>query len=144
MKVSVIIATYNHPEWLETVLWGYECQTHKDFELVIADDGSGEPTQKLIERLQRESPLEIVHVWHEDKGYQKCQILNKSILASNTEYLVFTDGDCVPRKDFLEQHVSRIEKGYFQSGGAVRLPMDTSKIINRENIISGDAFDLLW
>jgi glycosyltransferase involved in cell wall biosynthesis len=144
MKVSVIISTYNSPAWLEKVLWGYECQTYKNLEIVIADDGSGEPTRHLIERFSKSSNLEIIHVWHEDKGYQKCQILNKSILAAKTDYLIFTDGDCVPRNDFVEQHVKKAEKGFFLSGGAVRLPMDTSKIIQQENIISGDAFKLSW
>jgi glycosyltransferase involved in cell wall biosynthesis len=144
MKVSVIISTYNSPEWLEKVLWGYECQTYKNFEVLIADDGSGEPTKKLIERFITDSPLEIMHVWHEDNGYQKCQILNKAILASNTEYLIFTDGDCIPRADFVSQHVKQVERGYFLSGGAVRLPMHTSKMITREDIVNGKAFDLSW
>jgi len=144
MKVSVIISTYNSPEWLEKVLWGYECQTYKNFEIIIADDGSGESTKKLIERFVADSALEIVHVWHEDKGYQKCQILNKAIIASRTEYLIFTDGDCIPRCDFVSQHVKQIEKGFFLSGGAVRLPMSTSKMITREDIVSGKAFNLGW
>ncbi len=40
MKMSVILSTYNAPQWLEKVIWGYAVQTHQDFELVIADDGS--------------------------------------------------------------------------------------------------------
>lgn len=40
MKLSVIITTYNSPVWLQKVLWGYEVQTFRDFEVVIADDGS--------------------------------------------------------------------------------------------------------
>lgn len=144
MKVSVIISTYNKPAWLEKVLWGYECQNYKDFEIVIADDGSGEPTKKLIDRFKQESGLDIIHVWHEDNGYQKCQILNKAILASTTEYLIFTDGDCIPRCDFVFQHVKNIGKGYFLSGGAIRLPLHTSEIISREDVVKGNAFRLDW
>src|SRR5690242_7243799 len=117
MKVSVIISTYNAPEWLETVLWGYECQTNKNFEVVIADDGSGESTRQLIERMQKESSLSIIHVWHEDRGFQKSQILNKAIKASTTDYLIFSDGDCIPRKDFVEVHINHLKDGYFLSGG---------------------------
>ena len=64
MKVTVIISTYNNPTWLEKVLWGYECQSYKNFELIIADDGSGEPTKQLIDRFKKESSLEIIHVWY--------------------------------------------------------------------------------
>lgn len=144
MRISVIISTYNHPEWLEKVLWGYECQTYKNFEVVIADDGSGEPTLTLVDRFKTTSKLIINHVWHEDVGYQKCQILNKSIMASATDYLLFTDGDCIPRKDFVEQHVIHAEKGYFLSGGAIRLPMSTSKLITREDIETQRAFNRKW
>jgi len=144
IRISVIISTYNSPLWLEKVLWGFECQTYKDFEVIIADDGSGETTEKLISQFKNSKTMDIIHVWHEDNGFQKCQILNKALLVANSAYLIFTDGDCIPRKDFIEQHISRAQKGFFLSGGAVRLPMETSKLIKRENIISGDAFNLSW
>ena len=144
MTVSVIISTYNKPAWLQKVIWGYECQTHKDFELIIADDGSGQPTKELVEKFQTESNLKIKHVWHPDNGFQKSAILNKAILASSTEYLIFSDGDCIPRKDFVETHVKHSEKGYFLSGGYFMLPIETSKIISRENIVNGNAFDVDW
>lgn len=144
MKISVIISTYNSPAWLEKVLWGYECQTYKDFEIVIADDGSGDSTRQLIERFQKESALKIVHVWHEDRGFQKSEILNKATIAASGDYLVYSDGDCIPRKDFLEVHASHAAPGYFLSGGYFMLPMDTSKAITREDIVSGNAFDTQW
>ncbi len=104
MRISVIISTYNHPQWLENVVWGYAVQTHRDFELVIADDGSTDETRLTIQRLRRETGLEIRHVWQEDRGFRKCSIMNRAILEATTEYLVFTDGDCIPRSDFLAQH----------------------------------------
>jgi glycosyltransferase involved in cell wall biosynthesis len=144
MKVTVIISTYNSPEWLEKVVWGYECQSYKNFELVIADDGSGEPTKQLVDKLKRESGIEIIHVWHPDDGFQKSAILNKAILASTTEYLIFSDGDCIPRKDFVETHKNNAAKGYFLSGGYFMLPMETSKIIAKNNIVDGSAFNVDW
>jgi glycosyltransferase involved in cell wall biosynthesis len=41
--ISVILSTYNAPKWLEKSLWGYAMQSDRDFEVVIADDGSGTP-----------------------------------------------------------------------------------------------------
>ncbi len=144
MKVSVIISTYNHPEWLEKALWGYECQTYKDFEVIIADDGSGESTQKLIDLFKKNSPLEIVHVWHEDRGFQKSQILNKAVVASTTDYLIFSDGDCIPRRDFVETHVKHAKIGHFLSGGYFMLPMSISKTITREDVTSRNVFSTRW
>jgi glycosyltransferase involved in cell wall biosynthesis len=144
MRVSVVISTYNSPKWLEKVLWGYECQTHKDFEIVIADDGSGDETRDIIQTFKTRSTLEIVHVWHEDRGFQKSEILNKAIQASTTEYLIFSDGDCVPRKDFVAVHVRHAIRGYFLSGGYFMLPIETSHAITQDDIHSGNAFEVTW
>lgn len=144
MRVSVIISTYNNPEWLEKVLWGYECQSYENFELIIADDGSGEATRQLIQRFKDQSWLTINHVWHPDNGFQKSAILNKAILASETDYLIFSDGDCIPRYDFVETHVKNSKKGWFLSGGYFKLPMETSIGITQSDIVSGDTFRVKW
>ncbi|MCP4195370.1 MAG: glycosyltransferase [Planctomycetaceae bacterium] len=144
MKVSVIITTYNHPAWLERVIWGYEIQTYRHFELVIADDGSDERTHETIDRLRARCSLTIHHIWQEDRGFRKCQILNQAIRKASCPYLLFTDGDCLPRQDFLAKHVALAEPGRFLSGGVVRLPKQLSQQINQESIQTGDAFDGNW
>lgn len=144
MKLSVIFATYNSPRWLEKVLWGYSVQQHRDFEIVIGDDGSGEETRQTIDRLREETGLTIKHVWHEDKGFRKCRILNKAILEAEAPYLVFTDGDCIPRADFLAVHAAEARPGRFLSGGYHKLPMSTSEAISKDDIVSGRCFDLKW
>lgn len=144
MSPSIIISTYNSPVWLEKVLWGYQCQTHQDFSLIIADDGSGEETRDLIVKYQELFSQKITHVWHEDKGFEKCAILNKAIQQSQSDYLIFTDGDCVPKWDFVEQHLSLAEEGVFLSGGYCKLPMALSKSLTKENITNRDAFNVRW
>lgn len=144
MKLSVIITTYNSEEWLEKVLFGYSVQTEKDFEIIIADDGSTNETKKIIDKLSHLFQFPILHIWQEDKGFRKSRILNKAIVASNTEYLLFTDGDCVPRKDFIAQHLKYQKKGYFLSGGYFKLPLITSKVINEANIITQKCFKIRW
>lgn len=140
----MIISTYNSPDWLEKVLWGYTCQDYTNFEIIIADDGSGRDTQSLIRYFQENTSLEIYHVWHEDKGYRRQTILNKAILGSHTEYLIFTDGDCIPRYDFVSTHVAQAEKGHYLSGGYCKLSMNLSKTIAKENILNRESFDLKW
>jgi glycosyltransferase involved in cell wall biosynthesis len=144
MRLSVIISTYNAPQWLEKVIWGYASQSHQDFELLIADDGSTEETAVCIERLQREVGFTIEHIWHEDHGFRKCAILNKAIVAAANEYLVFSDGDCVPRWDFLAAHAALAERGCLLSGGVLRLPMTLSERISRQDILSHRVTDPAW
>lgn len=144
MKISVIFTTYNHPLWLEKVLWGFSIQTFKDFEVVIADDGSDEKTAEIIENIKPKVDYPIQHIWHEDDGFRKCDILNKAIVASKTDYLVFTDGDCIPRTDFLATHFNRRKPNHFLSGGLIRLPMDLSNKISKNDILDQKIFNKNW
>ncbi|NBU80600.1 MAG: glycosyltransferase [Flavobacteriaceae bacterium] len=144
MTASVIFSTFNSEDWLEKTIIGFSVQTFKDFEIIIADDGSREATRELIDRLRKEISIPIIHVWQEDNGFQKSQILNKAILASTSDYLIFTDGDCIPRADFVEVHLKHREEGYFLSGGYFKLPMDISKAITSDDIIHQRCFDLQW
>ncbi|GAA3509376.1 hypothetical protein GCM10022393_22180 [Aquimarina addita] len=129
---------------MEKVLYGYNCQDYKNFEIIIADDGSTQDTDRLIRRLQKIVFYPIIHVWHEDNGFQKSEILNKAITHCNTSYIIMSDGDCIPRKDFVRHHVSKRKKGYFLSGGYFMLPMDISKRISKEDILAGRCFDIAW
>tara|TARA_Y100000385_G_scaffold155885_1_gene161678 strand:+ start:2019 stop:2849 length:831 start_codon:yes stop_codon:yes gene_type:complete len=144
IDTSIIISTYNSPKWLEKVLIGYNNQSYQFFEIVIADDGSGQETLDLIESIQKKVFYPIVHVWHEDNGFQKSQILNKAIQKCSSPYIIMSDGDCIPRQDFVACHVKHREEGYFLSGGYFMLPMSISKLILIEDIDTGRCFDLNW
>lgn len=144
IDTSIIISTYNAVKWLEKVLYGYNNQTYRRFEVIIADDGSTEETKDLIEKLREIVFFPIIHVWHEDNGFQKSQILNKTISKCSTPYIIMSDGDCIPRKDFVEQHVKYREKGYFLSGGYFMLPLKISELITKEDIYSEKCFDVDW
>lgn len=144
MKISVIFTTYNQPDWLAKVIAGFRHQTFRDFELIVADDGSTAETKALIDALRQETGLEIQHVWHSDRGFCKSEIMNRAIRAARHDYLVFTDGDCIPRKDFLAAHAAHAEPGHFLSGGYFMLPMETSRRIDPEDIATGRCFDMVW
>jgi glycosyltransferase involved in cell wall biosynthesis len=143
-KISVIISTYNSEEWLEKVLWGYSFQTLNNFEIIIADDGSTDKTKDLITKVQTEVHYSITHVWHEDDGFQKSKILNKAILACKAPYIIMSDGDCIPKNNFIEIHNNHKEPGYFLSGGYFMLPINISKKINKKNIENQDCFNIDW
>jgi glycosyltransferase involved in cell wall biosynthesis len=141
-SVGIVISTYNYPQWLEKTLWGYLNQTYRDFELIIADDGSGIETKKLIESYRQSFFPSLKHIWHEDCGFRKTRILNRAVLSAASEYLIFTDQDCIPREDFIETHLRYAEKGYLLSGGYFKLPGPISLGLQREDIDSRRIFRL--
>ena len=144
LAISIIVSTYNSEAWLEKVLQGYAVQSYKDFEVIIADDGSGPTTQALVERYAQDYPVPLRHIWHEDEGYRRQEILNKAIPIATHAYILFTDGDCIPRNDFVAMHASHAEKGRFLSGGYCKLGMALSERISAADINSGRCFDLAW
>jgi glycosyltransferase involved in cell wall biosynthesis len=143
-SVSVIISTYDAPAYLERVLWGYAVQTRRPDEIVVADDGSGPATAALIERMRVETALPIVHVWQADVGFRKSLALNRAIVRAAADYLLFTDGDCIPRADLVATHVQLACADRYIAGGYLKLPAVVSERVGREDITSGRIADLRW
>jgi glycosyltransferase involved in cell wall biosynthesis len=143
-SIAVVLSTYNQPEWLYKVLLGYAKQTYSDFELVLADDGSDERTRTVVELLAPTLPMPLTHVWHPDEGFRKCVILNRAIETSRADYLVFSDGDCIPREDFVAVHAALRKPGRFLSGGYCKLPMTTSQRIDQDCIACGEFCNPSW
>ncbi len=143
-KIGVVVTTYNSPLWLKNVLLGYENQSQKNFTVLIADDGSGQPTQEVIDFFRARGKLNLQHIWHPDNGFQKCQILNKTIAQTDCDYLIFTDGDCIPEHNFIAIHRELAEPGHFLSGGYVKLTTPVSQLVNEDLIVSGDIFKRNW
>lgn len=143
-SLSAVVTTYNQPRALELVLWGYAAQSDRDFEVVVADDGSSDETARLIGRMRTETRLRIVHVWHEDHGFRKTLILNRAIVAAGGEYLLFTDGDCIPRADVVETHRRLAATGRFLSGGYLKLPADVTAAVAPEDVRSMRVADRGW
>ena len=144
MFASVIFTTYNHPKWLEKTLWGFSAQSFRDFEIIVADDGSSDETRAAIESLQAQIDIPIRHLWQEDDGFQKCRIMNKAIVESRGEYLIFTDGDCIPHPDFVRNHVELSAENTLLSGGYFKLPLDVSRAITKQDILDGNSTRPRW
>lgn len=145
MHTEVIVSTYNNPVALNYVLLALARQCGADFSVCVADDGSGQPTQALIESwVDRMTPISLRHVWQEDDGFRKNTILNKAVESSRADYLIFIDGDCVARPDFVASHIARSAEGVFLSGGMIRLPDQSTSVLSEQLIGSGDVFRLNW
>jgi glycosyltransferase involved in cell wall biosynthesis len=142
--IGVVFTTYNRPRDLARVLAGYARQTYGRFEVVIADDGSGQETRDCIERARRDWNLDIRHVWHPDDGFRKCKILNRAIEETRAEYLIFSDGDCIPHPEFIAGHMELARPGHFISGGCVRLGEQATRAVQAADVLDGRAFDARW
>lgn len=120
-KISLIISFYNHTGPLQLILEALRFQTMKEFEVIIADDGSGPEASRFVQSIRDQFPFPVQHIWHEDLGWRKNMIMNKAIMHAQSDYLVFIDGDCIPEKHFIEEHYINRVHGAALSGRRVNM-----------------------
>ncbi len=117
--ISVIVSTYNRPDALDVALRSLSRQSDRRFEIVVADDGSGAATERVVRDWAARAPVAVKHVWHEDRGFRLAEIRNLGIRESAGRYLVFLDGDCITRPSFVAAHRRLAEPGWFVTGNRI-------------------------
>ena len=168
--VSLVISTYNRPQALDRVLASVARQRVLPDQVLVADDGSGLETARVVARWQQgaglaagmpsgtgsvsvggaasgvgavagtgsapatgarvpaaapatASPLagRLLHVWQPDEGFRLSAARNRAIREATGELIVFVDGDCLLRPDFVEAHQQVAERGFATAGNRVLL-----------------------
>lgn len=124
--VAIIVSTYNAPGFLRQVLQGYLSQTRFPDQLIVADDGSGSETAAVVADFAGRAPFPVLHVWQEDQGFRAAKVRNEAAKAASADYLVFSDGDCVPHPRFVEDHLRLAAPGWFVQGKRMLLGREVS------------------
>lgn len=134
LHIAVIVTTYNRPDALAAVLEGYLAQTDRNFEVLVADDGSKPETAQVVNDFQSRANFPIQHIWQEDDGFRAAAIRNRTLAATTADYIIFTDGDCIPLEDFVARHRLLSESGCFLSGNRVLLSQVLTRQVLSEKI----------
>ncbi len=119
--ISVIVSTYNRADALDIVLRSLSGQTDRNFEIIVADDGSRPDTGEVVAGWSARAGVPVKHVWHEDKGFRLAEIRNRAILASQGAYCIFLDGDCLAQPGFIAAHRAAAQPGWFVTGSRLLL-----------------------
>jgi glycosyltransferase involved in cell wall biosynthesis len=123
-RCGLIVTTHEWPAALRRVLACVEAQTHPPDELLIADDGSGAETARVIAEHSQRARWPVRHLWQPHHGFRAARARNRAIAAASTEYLVLLDGDMLPGPEFLADHLAIARPGHYTQG--VRVPLDMS------------------
>lgn len=146
MKASLIISVYKNVPYLKAVLDSLRFQTLKDFEIIIAEDGENLEMKQFIETYDFGQPW--LHLVQKDEGWRKNQILNKAIIASKNDWLIFIDGDCVLHPRFVEMHVKYAKEHTILAGKRVKLDQEQTNLllqdINRVKNMSAQSIKKLF
>lgn len=118
---TLVTPTYNWPIALELLLLSILNQTVLPNEVIIADDGSRDDTEKLIKTFQKTFPIPLIHIWHEDIKNRKPSIMNKAIAVAKYDYIIEIDGDIIMNKHFIEDHLTFAQKGHYLFGSRVNI-----------------------
>ena len=138
MTSSLIISTYNWPEALNLCLQSVLAQSLLPDEIIIADDGSGAETKKIIDQFRKTFKGTLKHVWHPDNGFRLAEIRNKAISVAVSQYIIQIDGDVILHKNFVEDHILLADRKVFVRGRRAMLsePITKKLLIKRGGKVS--------
>ncbi len=132
--ISIIVATYNRPDALNSVLRSLAQQSDPDFEVLVADDGSKPETAAVVADWKGRLGCRLVHIWHPDEGFRLAEIRNRAILVAAGDYCICLDGDCLARPNFIAAHRALAERGWFVTGNRILLSRELSQRVLREQL----------
>jgi glycosyltransferase involved in cell wall biosynthesis len=134
--LSLIVAVYQREDFLEKVFESLLNQTFADFEVIVADDGSGPAIAQVLERYRSRFAHPIGHEWHSDERFRKTIIVNQAVTKAAADYLVFIDGDCLLHHRFLERHFARRRPSQVLSGRRVMFDRALTERVSVEDVRS--------
>ncbi|MFA7272889.1 MAG: glycosyltransferase [Crocinitomicaceae bacterium] len=137
MESSLIISYYKNLPNLALILKGLLVQSRKNFEVIVAEDDNAAETIEFLREWSLKADFPIQHIAQQkDDGFRKNQMLNRAILASKSDALIFIDGDCIPHRHFIKAYQKAISKGKILFGKRVNLGPIISNEIQKANSIS--------
>jgi glycosyltransferase involved in cell wall biosynthesis len=138
MRVSVIVSTYNEPDRLAFVLAALGRQTRLPDEVLVADDGSGPESASVVRHWQAKLGFRCEHVWHEDSGFRKWAISNEAVRRSSGDWLIFIDGDSIPHREYVRDHLLDSTRGDVLCGRRVKLGPTLTNRVTLAMVESGE------
>jgi glycosyltransferase involved in cell wall biosynthesis len=133
-KASLIISVHQKAKELELIFYALGIQSNKNFEVLIAEDGRDDSIKNLIDLWKIKNNFPVIHLTQENKGFRKNKILNEAIRSSNTNYLIFIDGDCIPHPEFIDSHIKNRKPETVLCGRRVNLTIKMSDELNKKSI----------
>ena len=144
MLISVIIPTYNRPDALKLILSAFDMQSDREFEVIVADDGSKDDTKKVVQQKMLDCSFPITYAYQNDEGFRAPKVRNLGVSKAKGEYLIFLDGDCVPRPSFIACHRRLAQKNFLVAGNRILLKEDfTQFVVEKQEPIYAYSF-LKW
>ncbi len=102
-KLSVIIAAYNHQDYIAQTLKSLESQAFQDFEIIVVDDGSTDKTVDMVKSCHSRAQI----FTQENQGVVAAR--NRGVSLSRGEYICFVDSDDIVLPDRFAIQVAALD-----------------------------------
>ncbi len=132
--IAVVIGTYNRADALDAVLWALSEQSEHGFEVIVADDGSGEEVADVVEGWSGAFPGRLHHVWQPDQGFRLARAFDLAAMSATADYLAFIPADVIPRRHFVRALRRSARPGWFLAGRRLRLAPSLTEVVLRERL----------
>src|SRR3989344_6533024 len=107
IEISVIVIVHNEENYLDRSVMSILNQTHKNFELIVVDDCSDDRTfEKLIKI--NDKRLKVIR---NEGQIGPAESRNRGVEKARGKYIFFTDADCYPNKNWLEEGLKSFKRG---------------------------------
>jgi glycosyltransferase involved in cell wall biosynthesis len=133
MRLALLVTTFDRPDALACVLASIERQTQLPDEVLIADDGSGPSTRRVVENFQHRFPRNVHHAWHRHDGPRVGRARNIGIARGSGDYVVQIDGDMMLHPEFIADHVRAARPGYWVQGTRILLDQTRTREVIASN-----------
>ena len=120
-RVTIVVPAYNAEATLERCLHACLHQTCPNIEVVVVDDGSDDATPRIA------AAFPVHYIRQENRGPAAAR--NCGAREAKGDFVAFTDADCIPRPDWIEQLLAGFEEEIVAVGG-------TYGIANPENVLA--------
>ena len=123
LKATVIVPTYNRPDYLSKCLDAIANQKicSSVFEIIVVDNNSQKVTEEIVQRFVRLHPqLQIRYIRETNQGTSFAR--NRGIKEANGEILCFADDDTMPHPNWLNELLNAFsDKEVGCAGGPMEL-----------------------
>jgi hypothetical protein len=142
-NISVIMVVNDNSETLEKVIWSYNTQTFRNFELILVNENSSNFALQTDSTLEKDVFFPIITVNFTDKVSEN-NYINSALNLATTNYILVTKANCLARPDFIEQHIKNRVEGAFLVGTSIDIPKANVENITKELIYSSKCFESNW
>jgi glycosyltransferase involved in cell wall biosynthesis len=132
VRSTLIVTTFEWPAALDLTLKSIARQSVVPGEVIVADDGSGPDTARVVERWRTRIRAPLTHLWQSHEGFRLARSRNRAICTATGEYLIIVDGDMVLHRHFVADHLRAARPNSFIQGVRLLTQATTAQRMLRE------------